>query len=101
MANHLAYSLVARPTPPTAAELARAGVLADELELALARPEVARGRNGHGITDTVACVRFLQGERARAAGLWRRALALTLPGSGSLYRRRLAAAETADAPLPR
>lgn len=101
LANHLAYSLVARPVPPTPAELARAGELADELEPALARPEVARGRNGHGIADTVACVRFLQGDRARAAGLWRRAIALSGPGMGGLYRRRLAAAESAEAPLPR
>lgn len=93
MQNHLAYALVARAMPPTPEELARAGVLGDELDKAVQRPEVARSPNGHGILDTVACIRFLQGERAKAAALWRKAIALADAKNAELYRRRLAAAE--------
>jgi hypothetical protein len=103
MANHLAYALVARATPPTAEELARAGVLGDGLELAVQRPEVAHGPNGHGVADTVACLRFLQGDRAKAAALWRTAIQLNGWSGSTLYHRRLAAAEdpAAGPALPR
>lgn len=103
MANHLAYALVARATPPTPEELARAGVLGDALDKAVQRPEVARSPNGHGILDTVACIRFLQGERVQAAALWRKAIALADAKNAELYRRRLAAAEgpATAAALPR
>jgi hypothetical protein len=103
MANHLAYALVARATPPTPEELVRAGVLGNELDKAVQRPEVARSPNGHGIVDTVACIRFLQGDRVKAAALWRKAIELAAPRKEELYHRRLAAAEgpaTATA-LPR
>ena len=103
LANHLAYALVARDTPATTEELARAGVLGDALDQAVQRPEVARSPNGHGILDTVACIRFVQGDRAKAAALWRQAIALAEAKNAELYRRRLAAAEgpaTATA-LPR
>jgi hypothetical protein len=93
LANHLAYALVARATLPTPEELVRAGVLGDALDKAVQRPEVARSPNGHGIADTVACIRFLQGERVKAAALWRKAIELAGQRNVDLYRRRLAAAE--------
>jgi hypothetical protein len=103
MANVLAYSLVARATPPSAEELARAGILGDQLDAAVRRPEVARSPNGHAITDTIACIRFLQGDRTKAAGLWKKAIELAGAQAPELYRKRLAVAQGQDAkiPLPR
>lgn len=93
MGNSLAYSLVARATPPTPEELAHASILGDHLDQALQRPEVGHGFNGHGIADTVACIRFLQGDRPKAVALWKKAIELAGTEVPDLYRRRLAAAE--------
>ncbi len=61
---------------------------------AVRRPEVARSPNGHGI---------LQGERAKAAAMWRKAIALADAKNTELYRRRLDTAEgpATVAALPR
>lgn len=101
--NVLAYSLVGRASAPTAEELARAVVLAEGLERALKRPEVAKHPLGHAIADTVACVRFRQGEVKAAAAMWQRAITLAGKDAPELYRRRLAAVAGGDAaaPLPR
>jgi hypothetical protein len=100
--NALAYALVARPVEPTAEELARAVALAAQLDKALGRKEIAGSPLGHGIADTVACVRFRQGDRVAAAALWRKAITLAGKRPGTdLYQRRLAAAGSATAALPR
>lgn len=103
LANSLAYGLSARAAAPNAEELARAVALAKDLEAALKRPEVVKGPHGHGITDTIACVRFRQGQLAEAAALWKKAIALADKTDADLYRRRLAVAEAGDASaaLPR
>ena len=101
--NVLANTLVARAAAPNAEDLARAVVLANDLETALKRPEVESHPLGHTIADTVACVRYRQGELHAAAALWRKAIALAGAQPPDMYRRRLAAAEAGDAaaPLPR
>jgi len=101
--NLLAYSLVARATAPSAEELARAVVLANELEAALMRNDVARSPLGHRIANAIACVRYREGKLPEAAAFWRKAIHLAGAEAPELYRRRLAMAEAGDtsAPLPR
>jgi hypothetical protein len=98
--NLLAYALVARAAAPNAEELARAVVLAKELEAALKRNEVERSPLGHAITDTVACIRYREGRLPEAAALWRKSLQLAGAQAPELYRRRLALAEAGDAAVP-
>ena len=97
LANQMAYSLAARAKPPTPLELARAVEVAELLEQALQRKEVAGSSLGHGIADTIACIRYRQGDRKQAASFWRKAIDLAGADVPELYRRRLAAAEGADA----
>jgi hypothetical protein len=101
--NVLANALVARATAPSAEDLTRAGALANDLETALERPEVERHPLGHTIADTLACVRYRQGQLPAAAALWQKAMTLAGAKAPEVYRRRLAAAEAGDAaaPLPR
>lgn len=101
--NLLAYGLAARGVAPAAEELARAVALADGLEKNRKRPEIAQNPNGHGIVDTIACVRFRQGDLAAAARLWQQAITLAGKQVPELYRQRLAAAQAgkAGATLPR
>ncbi len=101
--NLLAYALVARAAAPTAEDLARAIDLAKDLEVALKRNEVARSPLGHGIADTIACVRYREGKLPAAARLWQQSIKLAGVQAPDLYRRRLALAEANDAaaPLPR
>jgi hypothetical protein len=103
LSNTLAYGLVARPTAPTAEELARAVALAEPLEAAVRRPEIIANSLGHCIADTIACIRFRQGDRAKAATWWHQALTWAGAQAPELYRKRLAIAEGADAAdiLPR
>lgn len=103
LANSLAYGLSARAAAPNAEELARAVALAKDLEAALKRPEVAKGPYGHGIADTIACVRYREGKLPAAVALWKKAIALADKADADLYRRRLAVAEAGDAAaaLPR
>jgi len=99
----LAKALVARATAPGAEDLARAVSLAKDLEAALARPDVERHPLAHTIADTLACVRYREGQLPAAAALWQKAMTLAGPKSPEVYRRRLAVAEAGDAaaPLPR
>jgi hypothetical protein len=95
--NALAYGLVAGTATPTADGLARAVAILPRLEAAVAKlPD-------HGLIDTIACVRFRQGEFETARHLWSTALArLAETGQGGdperravaerLYRLRLEAA---------
>ena len=101
--NLLANALVARATAPNAEDLARAVVLAKDLEAALQRPDVERHPLAHTIADTLACVRYREGQLPAAAALWQKAMKLAGAKSPELYRRRLEAAEAGDAtaPLPR
>ena len=101
--NLLAYSLVARATAPNAEELARAVVLAKDLDAALKRDEVVRSPLGHGIADTIACIRYREGKLPEAVALWQKSIKLAGAQAPDLYRRRLALAEAGDAaaPLPR
>lgn len=100
LANQIAYSLAARVKAPTPPELARAVELAELLEKSLLRKEVAASRLGHGIADTIACIRYRQGDRKQAASFWKKAIALAGAEVPELYRRRLAVAEGADAAAP-
>jgi len=101
--NLLANALVARATAPNAEDLARAVVLAKDLEVALQRPDVERHPLAHTIADTLACVRYREGKLPAAAALWQKAMTLAGAKSPEPYRRRLEAAEAGDAtaPLPR
>jgi hypothetical protein len=98
--NLLAYALVARATAPKPEELAQAVVLAKDLESALKRNEVARSPLGHGIADTIACVRYRQGKLPEAATLWQQSIKLAGAQAPDLYRRRLALAEAGNAAAP-
>lgn len=101
--NLLANALVARATAPGAEDLERAVVLAKDLEAALQRPDVERHPLAHTIADTLACIRYREGQLPAAAALWQKAVTLAGAKSPELYRRRLEAAEAGDAtaPLPR
>lgn len=101
--NLLAHALVARATAPGAEDLARAVVLAKDLQAALERPEVERHPLAHTIADTLGCVRYREGQLPAAAVLWQKAITLAGTKPPDLYRRRLEAAEAGDAaaPLPR
>ena len=103
LANTLAYGLVARATPPTHEELIRAVALDELVERALGKPEVTATPLGHALADTVACVRFRQGDLAQAATWWRKAIALAGAKPPELYTKRLAMATAGDAKadLPR
>ncbi len=101
--NLLANALVARGTAPGTEDLERAVVLAKDLEAALERPDVERHPLAHTIADTLACIRYREGQLPAAAALWQKAMTLAGAKSPELYRRRLEAAEAGDAtaPLPR
>ena len=90
LANLLAYTLVedGRARPPELVALT--GQLADRLE------QTQGDAGEHAYWDTIACVRFRQGNHAAAVRAWERALA-GVPAdqlsSRDLYARRLAAAQ--------
>jgi hypothetical protein len=91
LANQVAYNIAGGAHEPTAADLVHAVRLADGLQAAVEDC----GTDIHHLIDTIACVRFRQGDRATAAALWRRAIqAATDQGDAvpNLYRQRLAAA---------
>lgn len=109
--NALAYALVAGTGRPAPADVDYAGRLAERLERRM------RADPAHDVWDTIACVRFLQGDWARAKAGWAAAAELLAKEPAGpardllepLYRARLEAAahnlnpppHSAPKPLPR
>ena len=93
VANQVADAIVAGGTPPSPAGLARAADLATHLLAAVDDCQT----DVDWLLDTVACVRFRQGDRPGAIAFWKRAAAaaevIERKQTAALIRKRLAGAE--------
>jgi hypothetical protein len=96
LSNQLAYALVARTTAPRKSELDHAATLTEILEKAVLRKEVIQSGQADGFLDTIACVRFYQGDRKQAATIWKKILLQTGKDASELYKKRLSVAEGSD-----
>lgn len=92
VADSVAHAIVVNDAPPDASRLAMASALAGHLASALedANTDVDR------LLDTIACIRYREGDAAAAIDLWKRAAtaanSVDRATAAGLYRHRLTAA---------